>query len=474
MGSTNLPWLRQAAASSTNPPASMPVGMVPPAATPQPSSAQPAGPVVPAHPVTGEHPITIVELTAANVKRLSAVTIRPDGSLVVLSGRNGQGKTSVLDAIEYALGGKPDVAEPVRRGEDSAEVVCDLGDLIVRRRFITGGSSTLEVTTREGLRYPKPQNILDELVGRLTFDPLAFARQKPADQRATLQQLVGLDFSQEDQRAALVYSERTAVNREAKAAKARLASMAEHVGVPAEPVSAAELAAQMQAAQVMNGANAALRRRLTEYERQVTESDRRIAQAEAELVQLRAARQGSVDLLTQTRAAVAAATDVDLAPLTAQLAALDQTNAKVRANQQRREIAAELAAREGKAREMTAELESIEQRKAAAIAAARMPVPGLGLADAGVTLNGFPLEQASAAEQLRVSVAIALAMNPRLRVLLIRDASLLDQDSLHMVAEMARAAGAQVWLERVEVDGATTVVIEDGQATTVAAGGTGG
>jgi hypothetical protein len=91
-----------------------------------------------------------------------------------------------------------------------------------------------------------------------------------------------------------------------------------------------------------------------------------------------------------------------------------------------------------------------------------MPVTGLGLSEDGVTLNGLPLDQASAAEQLRVSVAIGIAMNPRLRVLLLRDASLLDRDSLALLADMAKAAGAQVWLERVEDDSATAVVIEDG------------
>lgn len=79
-----------------------------------------------------------------------------------------------------------------------------------------------------------------------------------------------------------------------------------------------------------------------------------------------------------------------------------------------------------------------------------------------VTLNGLPLDQASAAERLRVSVAIRLAMNPRLRVLLIRDANLMDRESMRLVAEMARAAGAQLRLERVEVDDQATVLIEDG------------
>jgi hypothetical protein len=73
-----------------------------------------------------------------------------------------------------------------------------------------------------------------------------------------------------------------------------------------------------------------------------------------------------------------------------------------------------------------------------------------------------PFAQGSSAEQLRVSVAMGLAMNPRLGVLLIRDASLLDDDSMAIVAEMAATANAQVWLERVGDGAECSVVIEDG------------
>lgn len=120
-------------------------------------------------------PLQIVELRASNVKRLTAVTIRPDehGNLVVLSGRNGAGKSSVLDAIAMALGGREQIpAEPIRRGADRAEVVVDLGELVVRRTFTPSGGGTLVVSNRDGARFQSPQTMLDALVGRLTFDPL--------------------------------------------------------------------------------------------------------------------------------------------------------------------------------------------------------------------------------------------------------------------------------------------------------------
>ena len=111
----------------------------------------------------------------------------------------------------------------------------------------------------------------------------------------------------------------------------------------------------------------------------------------------------------------------------------------------------------------TAEIEAIDAEKAAMLAAATFPVDGLGFgADGGVTFQGVPLAQASGAERIRVSMAVALAANPEIRVVLIRDASLLDEDSMAAVVAMAEAADAQVWLERVGTADPGAVVIVDG------------
>lgn len=435
-----LPWMQN---GKTTPPAAMPA-----------AGGHPVAPTTaPASPITQDHPLTIVRLTAENVKRLRAVSIAPDGNLVVLSGRNGQGKTSVLDAIAFALGGKDELCpEPVRRGADTAEIVCDLGDLVVRRRFIAGGGTTVEVSTREGLRYPSPQKILDELVGKLTFDPLAFARQAPKEQQETLRALLGLDFTDDDARHDALYEERTMVNRELKAAQAKLQGLVEHQGVPDTPLAASDIAAQIQAANAKNNAVRLRNERLAAI-------DARAKALQAELEQLGAEWQ----TLNATDA-----TTIEVAPLVARLAEIDTVNAKVRSNQKRAEFATEVEAKKSRSDELTQQINAIKASKSERIAAAKMPIAGLGFGETGVTLNGLPLEQGSGAEQLRVSVAIGIAMNPRLRVLLVRDASLLDQDSLHLVAKMAQEAGAQVWLETVATSEQTSVVIEDGQVVQLA------
>jgi hypothetical protein len=116
-------------------------------------------------------------------------------------------------------------------------------------------------------------------------------------------------------------------------------------------------------------------------------------------------------------------------------------------------------------------IHELDERKARALAAAKMPVPGLSLDEDGLILNGVPLAQASASEQLKVSTAIAMALNPRLRVITIRDGSLLDSDSKATLKQMADEQGYQVWLEAVDESGAVGVVIEDGMVAPAEAEG---
>lgn len=428
----------------------------------------------------------ILSLHADNVMRLNVVDITPDGSTVVVGGRNAQGKSSVLRSIEMALGGKDAAPRtPVRAGESSAHIVVDLGDIIVKRRITADGKSTLAVESREGATFKSPQSMLDELVGSLSFDPLAFSRMKPRDAADVLCRLVGLDLAKFHARRQAVYDERTAVNRQLKSLEHGLAVMPVHVGVPAEPVSAAEVAAELQAAreaqaaadkaeQASVAASFALEERdahILEAASEIEICRQRLANAEARKAELESTR-GDVEAAARSAIAEAekarsAVPDADA--IKARLAEVEAINARVRDNAARARHAVTVEAERTRSQEMTKQIEAIDAEKIATITSATFPVPGLSIDDDGVTLNGIPFEQASSAEQLRASVAIGIAMNPKLRVLLVRDGSLLDADGLRLLGELAAEHDAQVWVERV-ADNATgcTVYIEDGSVVMTA------
>lgn len=131
---------------------------------------------------------SILKLEISNFMRISAAEVTPNGEPVIqITGRNAEGKSSVINAIWAALQWRAaagSIPEPIRRGQESAKVRIDLGDLIITRTW-KGEKSSLTVTTREGLKYPSPQSVLDKLVSEIGFDPLEFCRMQPRDQRTT-------------------------------------------------------------------------------------------------------------------------------------------------------------------------------------------------------------------------------------------------------------------------------------------------
>lgn len=430
----------------------------------------------------------ILSLTSENFKRLTAVAIKPTGHVVQLSGKNGSGKTSVLDAIQDALGGETEQSMPVRRGEERSKTVVELGDklteLVVKRTHTAAGGSSLVVTNADGVKQLSPQGILDKLTGTLTFDPLAFANEKPVQQADTLRRLVGLDFTEADQQRAKAFELRTTVNREAKALESQLAAVPRHDGLPDTETSTADVLKEQEEAAAINSANDRKRSDLVNLKNSVELSNSHIEDCEASIIDLEAQikaletkrQKETNELITlkKSRAtAQAAATaleaevdklqDKDLSTFKGKIAEMEATNTKIRSNRQREELVKRYKAKKQEAEDLTAALDKFDSEKRHAILNAKYPVEGLAFDDQGqIRFNGIPFAQASTAEQLKVSVAIGIALNPKLRVLLIRHGNDLDADNLKIVAQMAEKADCQVWLERVAAGGEAALVIEDG------------
>jgi DNA repair exonuclease SbcCD ATPase subunit len=392
----------------------------------------------------------IISLRAENIKKLKAIRIEPTGGpIVTIAGKNGQGKSSVLDSIEYAMAGKSALCVcPVRNGEKEAIVVCEVDDLVVTRTIRTDGNNKLVVNVKKGGPCRSPQKVLDGLVGKLSFDPQEFTQMEPAKQLIALKELAGLDFTKQDDQRARLYGDRTEVNREIKRLQAQVGDE-DYRDTPDEPVSVEKLAADLNK----------INHRNSEQER--TERDHAAAMSTVEVLtgQLEQARQDLKELAAKLETHVVA----DPAPLIRQMKEAHETNTRVVHKQEARKKQAELGTQQITAKNLTAEIDMFDEMKRKKIERASFPVEGLGLDDTTVTYRGIPLDQVSTSERIRISVAIGLAMNPKLRVLLVRNGNDLDADNLEMVRKMAEEADAQVWIERIEGAGESVVVIEDGE-----------
>ncbi|MGA2435603.1 MAG: ATP-binding protein, partial [Bryobacteraceae bacterium] len=243
----------------------------------------------------------IIRLEAENIKRLRAVRIDPTGNVVQITGRNGQGKTSILDALWWALSGQAAIqGQPIRSGENRARIRLDLGEIVVERRFKRqeDGEVTTElrVENAEGVRYGSPQRMLDALFGELTFDPLAFARMTPKEQFETLRRFVpGVDFAAIDAAQQADYDRRTTLNRQAKEARAQAAGLTVPVDAPTFPVDESGLVAEMARAAEHNS-------KVVRLASQAAARADRIAQLRAEL--------GSLTAEAEAAAPIPASVDV--------------------------------------------------------------------------------------------------------------------------------------------------------------------
>lgn len=392
----------------------------------------------------------IVELKSSNIKRLKAVELHLDDNknLVVISGKNAQGKSSILDSIWYALGGKKAVpGKPIREGEEKAEIELNLEGYIVKRTFTSKGSY-LVVTNKEGAPYSNPQAFLDYIINNLAFDPLEFTKLESRKQVDTLAKTVGLDITEFDNKKKELTAERVGIGREIKAVSKYTTEQIEQAQKDLEANK--NLPSLQQAIDTYQQAS----KELQEYDSIQVE----ISRIEDDIKQLQAQLSGLKEVKKPLH---------DLAKLKTDMDSLQERSDKYK-NAERiladNKVVAEKQAIYDK---LTADLVSIDEKKATKLSEAKMPIDGLSWTEESVLYNSIPFEQISAAEQLRVSMAIAMATNPKLKVILIRDGSLLDSDNLAVIDEMAKDNDWQVWVERVDDSGKIGIYIEEGEVKSI-------
>lgn len=405
----------------------------------------------------------IIKLEAENYKRLKAIQITPEGNTVILSGKNGAGKSSTLDAIWAALSGGEAGKKnklPIREGEESAIIKLDLGDLLVTRKWTDNEHSYLTVENKEAdASFKSPQGILDALVGSLTFDPLAFAGLKGKEQVATLLEVVKLDIdpAEIDAKRKETFEARTEIKRDV----IRLEGVLSDKDKPEVDDKAIEI----NLTETMMELDKA--REIKRKKDDIQENMKSLARNASALIVSREELKKDIEDSKKAYAISSKEfeelTVPDIDYLQKKLDGAECNNLLVRRAKEYREISEELDIKRDIVDAHTGKLESFDKIKADAIKKAKMPIDGLSFNEDGLIFNGVPFAQASSAEQLRISVAMAMALNPKLRVIRITDGSLLDSKSMKIIEQMAKDEDFQVWIEVVDETGKIGVYIEDGE-----------
>lgn len=401
-------------------------------------------------------PVKINELLIENVKRVKAVQFEPSADgLTIIGGRNGQGKTSVLDAIAWALGGnnyKPSVPE-----RDGALVPPNLhielsNGLIVERK---GKNSTLKVTDPNGNK--SGQQLLNEFVSTLALDLPKFINGSDKDKADSLLKILGIGdvLAQLDVKENQLYAQRTEVGRIADRKKKAADEMPMYPNVPKEPVSATELIKQQQEILARNGENEQKRQNAARYERMLAEAQIAFDEAKAAL------QKAEQDCLTARKSAEDLH-DESTAELEKNLAEIEALNIKIRANSTKEAAEVEANNLQQEYDGLTEQIESVREERSKLLDSAELPLPGLSVKDGKLIYNNMPWDGMSGSDQLKVATAIVRKLNPQCGFVLMDKLEQMDLETLQEFGTWLKAEGLQVIATRVSTGDECSIIIEDG------------
>ena len=400
----------------------------------------------------------IHKLEIENVKRVKAVKIEPtENGLTIIGGNNRQGKTSVLDAIAWALGGdryRP--SQPQRDGSTippHLHIVMNNG-LIVERK---GKNSDLKVIDPEGEKAG--QQLLNSFVEQLALDLPRFMQSSSKEKAITLLQIIGVGnklFELEQQEAEL-YNKRLAIGQIADQKEKFAKEQPIYTDAPKELISASDLIKQQQAILAKNGENQKIREQKERYERELAqaqiafdEAKRRLEVAEQNAV---TARKSALDLQ-----------DESTAELEASISNIEEINRKVRANFDKDKAEEDARTYREQYEDLSKQIADVRKSKIDLLHDAPLPLPGLSVVDGELTYNGVKWDGMSGADQLIVSTAIVRKLNPECGFVLLDKLEQMDTNELKRFGEWLEIEKLQAIATRVSTGGECSIIIEDGYA----------
>lgn len=408
--------------------------------------------------------IKINSFELENVKRVKAVSYEPSpNGLTIIGGKNGQGKTSILDAIAWTLGGaKFEPSSAVRDGSynpPKLEVKLSNGLVVTR----SGNSSTLKVVDPEGKK--SGQRILDGFIGQLALDLPKFMEMSDKEKANELLKLLGVEdeLNKLEGKHQEVYAKRHSIGQIANQKDKYAKELVGYDDVPLEPISASELIQQQQAILLKNAENQKKRNNVSAIQAQMVTVNNLVDEAQKKLEELQAKQ---AQLAEDYDIATTAAKDLEdesTAELEEQIKNVDAINQKVRANQERARALQEAADYKADYDNLTGELETIRQDKNKLLESVQMPLQGLSIQDGVLIYNDRQWDCMSGAEQLKVATAIVRALNPKCGFVLMDKLEQMDVDTMKEFGAWLESEGLQVIATRVTNNqDECSIIIEDG------------
>ncbi|MGU7777496.1 AAA family ATPase [Streptococcus suis] len=407
--------------------------------------------------------VTINRLEIENVKRIKAVKIEPSATgLTIVGGNNNQGKTSVLDAIAWALGGnkyKPSQAQ--REGSQvppTLKIVMSNG-LIVERK---GKNASLKVIDPNGQKGG--QQLLDSFVEELAINLPKFMNSTPKEKAETLLQIIGVgnQLAELELKEKELYNNRHAIgviaDQKEKFAKEREF----YPEAPKELVSIAELIQQQQAILAKNGENARKRQNVSTIKMQYENAESAVDRLKQELAKAIDERDKFKQDLAIAQKDAMELHDESTAEIEANIQQIDDINRKVRANLDKEKAEEDAKEIRQQYNALSVEIEQVRKQKRDLLTNADLPLEGLSVDDGELLYLGQRWDNMSGSQQLQVATAIVRKLKPECGFVLIDKLEQMDQVTLQEFGEWLKREGLQAIATRVSTGDECSIIIDDG------------
>lgn len=405
----------------------------------------------------------ITSFEAENVKRIKAVSMEPtQNGLTIIGGNNGQGKTSILDAIAWALGGekyRPSNAE--REGSvlpPMIRIQMDNG-LIVERSGKNSSLKVIDPTGRKG-----GQQLLNEFVETLALDLPKFMNLSEKDKALKLLEIIGVGdkLYELEREESTLYNERHYVGQ-IKDQKVKYARELEYFPeAPAELISITELIKEQQDILAQNGENDRKRREKAKYELLYAEAEKAVTEAQRTLAEAKAKAEKALEDYNIATTEAMNLEDISTKEIEESIANIEIINAQVRANLDKERATEEAENYETQYRGLTERIEGVRQERFNLLKNANLPLEGLSIQDSKLTYNGKFWDSMSGSEQLIVAASIVRKLNPKCEFVLMDKLEQMDLQTLAEFGRWLETEDLQVIATRVSTGDECSIIIEDG------------
>ena len=391
----------------------------------------------------------IKNFTIENYKGVKRVDITPSSNTIIIMGKNGAGKSSIIDGIKNLFAGKDKlIKRPIREGEEKAVLTADLGDYEIKRIF-TDKTDRLEIKSKDGSRFSSPQALMDKLTGGKTFDPNEFSQKSESEQRQTLLEITGLNLLEYDNEISKLKDDRLIVGRERDAIGVYAGGEINEY-IDKEIISVSKASDEFQIEKQKHSNYEQTQINIKAAEAKIIECKNTIITLEKEIEEYKKIEKPESNLVDLSEGLV------QLESLNEKIRNAKQIKEKIDARRNKEDVYAAL----------TNKIQEIEKNKKEKLEAVEMPLEGLELTDDGVLLNGVPLSQLSTSEKLKVGISMYITQKPELAVLFIKNGNDLDDENMKIIGEMADKYEIQILIERIDSDGQVGFYIEGGELKT--------